>query len=88
MRRRRRKRNFKVLSHHFKRFQAKEQPDNKPFRPISEEFQQTHVIQEQDELIKILKVENERLQELLETEVINHHKNVDAAKDRITRVGF
>jgi len=44
------------------------------------------MIQEQDELIKILKSENDRLQELLEGQVIINHKDADATKERITRV--
>jgi len=44
------------------------------------------MIQEQDELIKILKSENDRLQELLEGQLIINHKDADATKERITRV--
>lgn len=53
---------------------------------LDDDIQPTQVIQEQDELIKILTQENERLQELLETQVISQHKEFDMGKERFDRV--
>ena len=50
------------------------------------DIQPTQVIQEQDDIIRILTHENERLQELLETQVISQHRENDAVKERLDGV--
>jgi len=58
------------------------------FFTADDDIQPTQMIQEQDEIIRILTHENERLQELLETQVISQHRENDAIKERLDGVNF